>query len=128
MAQTYVEPLTKSLSDFMGKLNECAERAFSGNTQHMMDRLLHAKLPPHLKRSLNLACLENDIYNQTVAHFEKELELSGLENDGDLSIPTMTPVPPNINAPETEQPKTACQNSKNFGHLIRDCRKRIRKN
>ena len=76
------DPNTKSLPDFLEELNECAERAFGENTQHMIDSLLYAKLPPQLKRSLNLAYLENGTYDQIVAHLERELELSGLENDG----------------------------------------------
>ena len=77
----------------MEELNECAERAFSDNAQHMIDSLLYAKLPPHLKRSLNLAYLENGTYGQIVAHLERKIELSGLEKDGEQTIPTMTAVP-----------------------------------
>ena len=76
------DPYTKSLPDFLEELNECAERAFGDNAQHMIDSLLHAKLPPHLKQSLNLAYLENGTYDRIVTHLERELELSGLENDG----------------------------------------------
>ena len=96
------DPNTKSLPDFLEELNECAERAFGDNAQHMIDSLLYAKLPPHLKRSLNLAYIENGTYDQIVAHLERELELSGLENDGELTIPTMTAVPPNDNQQKTE--------------------------
>ena len=46
---------SKSLSDFLEKLNECAARAFGDNAQQFIDSFLYAKLPPHLKRSLNLA-------------------------------------------------------------------------
>ena len=98
-------PNTKSLPDSLEELNECAKRAFGDNAQHMIDSLLYAKLPPHLKRSLNLAYLENGTYDQKVAHLERELELSGLENDGELKIPTMTAVPPNDNQENTEQTK-----------------------
>ena len=91
------DPNTKSLPDFLEELNECAERAFGDIAQHMIDSLLYAKLPPHLKRSLNLAYLENGTYDQIVAHLERELELSGLENDGELTIPTMIAVPTNDN-------------------------------
>ena len=102
------DPNTKSLPDFLEELNERAERAFGDNAQHMIDNLLYAKLPPHLKRSLNLAYLENGTYDQIVAHLERELELSGLENDGELTIPTMTAVPPNDNQQNTEQTKVVC--------------------
>ena len=121
------DPNTKSLPDFLEELNECAERAFGDNAQHMIDSLLYAKLPPHLERSLNLAYLENGTYDQIVTHLERELELSGLENDGELTIPTMTAVPPNDNQPNTEQTKIVCHYCKKPGHVIRDCRKRIRK-
>ena len=77
------DPNTKSLPDFLEELNECAERAFGDNAQHMIDSLLYAKLPPQLKRSLNLAYLENGTYDQIVAHPERKLEFSVLENDGD---------------------------------------------
>ena len=120
------DPNTKSLPDFL-ELNECAERAFGDNAQHMIDSLIYAKLPPHLKRSLNLAYLGNGTYDQIVTHLEIELELSGLENDGELTIPTMTAVPPNDNQQNTEQLKIVCHYCKKPGHVIRDCRKRIRK-
>ena len=121
------DPNTKSLPDFLEELNECAERTFGDNAQHMIDSLLYAKLPPHLKRSLNLAYLENGTYDQIVAHLEREIELSGLENDGELTIPTMTAVPPNNNQQNTEQIKVVCHYCKKAGHVIRECRKRIRK-
>ena len=121
------DPNTKSLSDFLEELNECAERALGDNAPHKIDRLLYAKLPPHLKRSLNSAYVENGIYDQIVAHLEKELELSGLENDGELTIPTMTAVPPNHNQQNTEQVEIVCHCCNEPGHLIRDCRKRMKK-
>ena len=118
---------TKSLPDFLEELNKCAERAFGDNAQHMIDSLLHAKILPHLKRSLNLAYLENGTYDQIVAHLERELELSVLEIDGELTIPTMTAVPPNDNQQNTEQTKVVCHYCKKPGHVIRECRKRMRK-
>ena len=74
----------------------------------MIDSLLYAKLPPHLKRSLNLAYLENGTYDQIVAHLEREVELSGLENDGELTLPTMTAATPNDNQQNSEQTKVVC--------------------
>ena len=121
------DPNTKSLPDFLEELNECAERAFGDNAQHMIDSLLYAKLPPHLQRSLNLAYLENGTYDRIVAHLGRELELSGLENDGELTIPTMTAVPPNDNQQNNEQTKVVWPYRKKPGHVIRECRKRMRK-
>ena len=121
------DPNTKSLPDILEELKECAERAFGGNAQHMIDSLLYAKLPPLLKRSLNLAYLENGTYDQIVAHLERGLELSGLESDGELTIPTMIAIPPNENQQNTEKTKIVCHYCKKPGHVVRDCRKRIRK-
>ena len=121
------DPNTKSLPDFLEEFNECAQRASGDNAQHMIDSLLYATLPHHLKRSLNLAYLENGTYDQIVAHLERELELSGLENDGELTIPTMTATPPNDNHRNTEHTKVVCHHSKKSGHVIRDCRERMRK-
>ena len=51
------DPKTKSLSDFLEELNECAEGAFGDNAQYIINSLLCSKPPPFLKRSLNLADL-----------------------------------------------------------------------
>ena len=58
-----LDPNTKSMSDFIEELNEWGERTFDDNAQQMIDSLLYAKLPPHLKQSLNLAYLENGTYD-----------------------------------------------------------------
>ena len=121
-------PNTKSLPDFLEELNDCAERAFADNAQHMIDSLLcQSTMPPHLKRSLNLAYLENGRYDQIGAHLKKKLQLSGLENDEELTIPTRTAVPPNENQQNTEQTKVTCHYCKKPGHVIRDCRRSMRK-
>ena len=51
------DPNSKSLPDFLEELTEFAERAFGDNAQLMIDSLLYAKLPSHLKLSLNLVYL-----------------------------------------------------------------------
>ena len=117
----------KSLSDFLVELNECPERAFGDNAQRMIDNLLYAKLPPHLKRSLNLAYLEIGTYDQIVTHLERELELSGLEKDGELTLPTMAALSPNDKQQNTEQTEIVCHYCKKHGHVNRDCRKRVKK-
>ena len=61
---------TKSQSDILEGLNECAEKAFGDNAQYLIDNSLYAKLPSHLKRSLNLAYLGNGTYDQIAAHLE----------------------------------------------------------
>ena len=69
------DPNTKSLSDFLQDLNEYAEQEFGDQAQQIIDSFLYAKLPPHFKRSNNLAHLENGTYDQIVAHLEKKSTL-----------------------------------------------------
>ena len=81
---------TKSLPEFLTKINDYAERALLDNAQQMIESFLYAKMPPHLKRSNNLAYHENGTFDQIVAHLERELELSAMESDEKRPIPTMT--------------------------------------
>ena len=53
----------------------------------MIDRLFYAKLPPKLKRTVNMARLE-DV--EIVVHLEREIELNALEESDDLTKATMT--------------------------------------
>ena len=73
------DPNTMKLPDFLEELNQGAEKAFGENAKSMIDSLLYAKLPPKLKRSVNMARLENGTYEEIVAHLERELELNALE-------------------------------------------------
>ena len=110
---------------FFEELNECAETLFGDNARHMLDSLLYSKLPPHSKRSLNLAYLENGTYDQIVAHLERELQLSGMDNDWELTIPTMAGISPNDYQQNAEQTKIVCHYCKKPGHVFRDCRKKM---
>ena len=83
------DPITRKLPDFLEELNQGAEKAFGENAKSMIDSLLYAKLPPKLKRSVNMARLENGTYEEIVAHLERELELNALEESDDLPIATM---------------------------------------
>ena len=46
---------TMKLPNFLEEFNKGAVKAFRDNTQKMINSLLYAKLPPKLKRSVNLA-------------------------------------------------------------------------
>ena len=83
------DPNTMKLPDFLEELNQGAEKAFGENAKSMIDSLLYAKLPPKLKRSVNMARLENGTYEEIVAHLERELELNALGESDDLPIATM---------------------------------------
>ena len=81
------------LPDFLEEINQGAEKAFGENAQAMIDSLLYAKLPPKLKRSVNMARLENASYEEIVTHLQRELELNGLEEGDDIPVPKMSTAP-----------------------------------
>ena len=64
------------LPDFLEELNQGAQKPFGENAKSMIDSLLYAKPPPKLKRSVNMARLQNGTYEKIVAHLERELELN----------------------------------------------------
>ena len=87
----------------------------------MIDSLLYAKLPPKLKRSVNMARLENGSYDEIVAHLERELELNALEESDDLPMATMTS---SSAKPKTPLPTGHMSNyCKEKGHMVKDCGK-----
>ena len=47
----------QKLPDFLEELRESAEKAFGDNAHQMIENLLYAKMPPHLKKSINQAYL-----------------------------------------------------------------------
>ena len=115
------------LPDFLEELNEGAEKALGENAKSMIDSLLYAKLPPKLKRSVNMARLENGTYEEIVAHLERELELNELEESDDLPMATMASASTNqsnllsngINTNKDAQ----CSYCKATGHYYESCRK-----
>ena len=84
------QPENQKLPDFLEELQESAEKAFGENAHHMIENLLYAKMPPHLKKSIIQAYLENGTYDQIVKHLEREMELNGLEADEPLVKTQMT--------------------------------------
>ena len=123
---------TMKLPDFLEELNQGAEKAFGENAQAMIDSLLYAKLPPKLKRSVNMARLENASYEEIVTHLERELELNGLEGGDDITVPTMSTAP-TATRPGTGllssgiDPNITCNYCKKPGHVKDECRKLKRK-
>ena len=80
----FFDPENQKLPDFLEELKESAEKAFGVNAHQMIENLLYAKMPPHLKKFNIQAYLENGTYNQIVKHLEREMELNGLESDDTL--------------------------------------------
>ena len=136
------DPEHQKLPDFLEELQESAEKAFGENAYQMIENLLYAKMPPHLKKSINQAYLENGTYDQIVKHLEREMELNGLEADEPLVKTQMSATKKEQNTEKTNKkqnekaktqtPKTVpsktlkndqCRYCKETGHMMADCPK-----
>ena len=121
------DPSTMKLPDFLEELNQGAVKAFGENAKSMIDSLLYAKLPPKLKRSVNMARLENGTYEEIVAHLERELELNALEESDDLPMATMASASTSHNNLLSNGINTnkdaQCSYCKATGHYYKNCPK-----
>ena len=116
------DPKTMKLPDFLEELNQGAENAFGDNALKMIDSLLYAKVPPKLKRSVNMARLENGSNDEIFAHLERELELNALEKSDDVPMATMTSSSSKPKTPlSTAQTSViTCNYCKEEGHIVKD--------
>ena len=76
-------------------------------------------MPPHLKKSINPARLENGTYEQIVSLLKKELELNDLEAPDELQINSVTQQATQQNS---GKPKPTCHLCKKPGHYQNQCR------
>ena len=70
-------------------------------------------MPPHLKKSIHQAHLENGTYEPIFTDLERELELNGLEAPVELPINNVSQQPTNTSA---DGPKPTCHRCKKPGH------------
>ena len=111
--QLVFNPVNQKLIDFLDELQKLAKDAFGGAAQAIIDQFIYAKMPPHLKKSLNQARLENGTYEQIVTHLEWELQLNGWEAPDEKPINTVTQQAPQQNS---DKPKPTCHHCKKPGH------------
>ena len=57
--QLVFNPANQKLIDFLDELQKLAKDAFGVAAQAIIDQFIYAKMPPHLKKSINQAHLEN---------------------------------------------------------------------
>ena len=88
--QLVFNPANQKLIDFLDELQKLANDAFGVAAQAIIDQFIYAKMPPHLKKSINQAHLENGTYEQIVTHLERELELNSLECPDETQMNTVT--------------------------------------
>ena len=91
-------PANQKLIDFLDELQKLAKDAFGVIAQAVIEQFIYAKMPPHLKKSINQAHLQNGTYEQIVSHLERELELNGLEAPDEMPINTVTQQAPQQNS------------------------------
>ena len=113
------KPANQKLVDFLDELQKLAKKAFGIAAHAVIEQFIYAKMPPHLKKSINQAHLENGTYEQIVTHPERELELNGLEAPDELPINNVSQQPTNTNA---DRPKPKCHHCKKPGHYRNQCR------
>ncbi len=68
-------PASQKLVDFLDELQKLAKDALGIAAHAIIEQFIYDKVPPHLKKLINQAHLENGTYEQTVTHLEKKLEL-----------------------------------------------------
>ena len=69
--QLVFNPANQKIIDFLNELQKWAKYAFGVAAQAIIEHFLYAKMPPHLKKSINQAHLENGTYEQTEKHLKK---------------------------------------------------------
>ena len=106
-------PAIQKLIDFLDELQNLAKNAFGVAAQAIIEQFMYAKMPPHLKKSINQARLEKGKYEQIVSHLERELELNGLEAPDEMPINTVTQQAPQQNS---NKHKPTCHHCKKPGH------------
>ena len=112
-------PANQKSIDFLDELQNLVKDAFGVSAQAISEEFIFAKMPRYLKKSINQAHLENGIYEQILSHFEREIELHGLEAPDELQINIVTHQGTQQNS---EKPKPTYHHCKRPGHYRNQCR------
>ena len=91
-------PANQKLVDFLDEIQKLAKDAFGIAAHAINEQFIYAQMPPHLKKSINQAHLQNGTYEQIVTYLERELELNGLEAPDELPINNVSQKPTNTSA------------------------------
>ena len=98
-------PANQKLVDFLDELQKLVKDAFGNAAHPIIEHLIYAQMPPHIRKPINQAHLENGTYEQIVTHLGKELELNCLEAPDELQINNVSHNATNTNA---DRPKPSC--------------------
>ena len=115
----FFNPANQKLVGFPEELQKRAKDAFVRAAHAVIEQIKYAKMPPHLKISLNQAHSENDTYEKVVTLLETDLELNSLEATDELQVNAVSHYATNANA---ERPKLTCHRCKNPRNYRKQCR------
>ena len=88
--QLVFNPANQKLIDFLDELQKLAKDAFGVAAHAIIDQFKYAKMPPHLKKSIDQAHLENGTHEQIVTHLERQLVLNSLQYPNETQMNTVT--------------------------------------
>ena len=88
--QLVFNPANQKSIDFLDDFQKLAKGAFGVAAQAIIEQFIYAKMPPHLKKSINQAHLENGTYEQIVTHLKRQLEFNSLYYLDETQMNTVT--------------------------------------
>ena len=101
------DPANQTFQDFLETYQKLAQEAYAEEAPRFIETSFYAKMPAHLKRVLNQACLETASYETMVQHLEREMELNRLANPESATFTGIHNVEPTNNLNQERPPKTA---------------------
>ena len=101
------DPANQTFQDFLETYQKLAQEAYAEEAPRFIETSFYAKMPAHLKRVLNQACLETALYETMVQHLEREMELNRLANPESATFTGIHNVEPTNNLNQERPPKTA---------------------
>ena len=107
-------PAIQELGDFLDELQKLAKNAFEIAAHAVIEQFIHAKLPPHLMKSLNQAHLEKGTYEQIATDLETELEVNGFEALDELQVNTVSQHATNTDPEKHKSTCYYCWNPEHF--------------
>ena len=126
------DPSTQKLHEFLDVLQKTAKEAFGSEAQQFIDKAIYAKMPDHVKKTLNRAYLVDKHYNDIVLHLEREMRLNGLGAPDEVTLVPLNKIEPAQTKTEPKPAETTAQTTKKgycfycnkLGHYKAECRKK----
>ena len=115
----FFNPANQKLVVFLDELQKLAKHAIGIDAHAIIEQFIYAKMPPHLKKSVYRAHLQNGTFEQIITHLQRELELNSLEAPDELQINTVSHNTANTKA---DRHKPTCHHFKRPGHYRNQCR------